>query len=67
MEPITEQAVLKIGTRGSPLAMAQAYQTKARLQVLPPAPSATPLPCVAGQCSFASLCGVAGLNLVDHS
>lgn len=26
-------AVIKIGTRGSPLAMAQAYQTKDRLQV----------------------------------
>ena len=33
MEPKIEQAVVKIGTRGSPLAMAQAYQTKARLQV----------------------------------
>ena len=31
-EPTTEKAVVKIGTRGSPLAMAQAYQTQSRLQ-----------------------------------
>ena len=33
--PDLEKAVVKIGTRGSPLAMAQAYQTQARLQVAP--------------------------------
>lgn len=32
-QPQVESAVIKIGTRGSPLAMAQAYQTKDRLQV----------------------------------
>ncbi len=29
----TERAVVRIGTRGSPLALAQAYQTRDRLQV----------------------------------
>jgi hydroxymethylbilane synthase len=33
VEQQTKQAVVKVGTRGSPLAMAQAYQTRDRLKV----------------------------------